>query len=169
MPITDTKTYGECLRLARVSAGFATREQAQVSIHISNTCIGRHERGEKPATVDDAITYAQCYQAPDLLMEYCRRACPIGRHTGEPAHSRSVALLSVRLHNVLCSVSDQAERLMQIADDDTVDAAERTEFDNIVRQIASLRHIADELELYAVRLRGCRLGQTGAAAGKTTW
>lgn len=168
MPEIETRTFHECLKTARTAAGFATREQTY-GIPLSITSIGRHERGEKEVTASDVMMYAECYNAPELMVQYCCTACPIGRRS-QPLSGRSVALLSVRLYNILRSVSDQAERLMRIADDDVVDATERDEFDRIVVQVKNLRSVADELELYAMRLRGGRLGKTGAAIGrKTTW
>lgn len=167
MPSTDRKTFGTCLRQARLAAGYPSRDLAQ-DVPISTTCIGRHERGEKTATVSDAIVYAEYYNAPELLIEYCRTVCPIRRYT-QPLNASGVAHLCVRLNNTLRSVSEQAERLMRIADDDAVDASERGEFDRIVEQVAALRNVADELEVYALRLRGGSLGQANAAAGKTMW
>ena len=69
------------LREARKRAGCSTLESAAVRVPWSPQAIQRHECGKVRITPLDAVTYADCYQAPDILPCYCE-GCPVGQRTG---------------------------------------------------------------------------------------
>ena len=151
MPKYDQETFGDCLRAARMDAGYTSRDIAQVRLAVSGSVQGRHERNERRPSVEDVLAYARAYQAPELLTQYCRLCCPIGCRTMTRVQLRSVAALNTRLSNRMRSIAHKADRLAEIADDDVVDDTERGEFDEIVMRLRELRQILDEYDLYAMQ------------------
>lgn len=152
MPINEKWPYGECLKLARTAAGCRSLDEAARKVPFSVAVVGRHERGgpARPSAAD-ALLYARAYGAPELVMQYCRLACPIGCRTMCQVQERALLDVTVRAINRLKLAPQVAERLAAIADDGIIDATERPAFEEILGTIRSLRTIADELELYAAR------------------
>lgn len=152
MPTIGKITYGNCLRLARAGAGCRTLAAAACRVPWSESVIGRHERGGPvQPTASDALMYANAYAAPELVMQYCRLMCPIGRRTMAPIQERALAEVATRAFNRLKSAPQVAEKLAAIADDGIVDASERPALEEILTTIRSYRALADELELLVAR------------------
>lgn len=139
------------LETARRAAGYATQAEAAEHVPYARVTIGRHERGEIQLAPGDLLVYAQAYNAPEIMPEYCRTCCPIGRRLMRPAQADAdLSLLVTQLGNRLRRISAAAERLADIADDNKVDAAERADFDRIVELMRSARDVLDDFERYAL-------------------
>lgn len=120
MPNTCT-----CLREARRAKGFQNFGQAGVATHRSPEVIGRHERGDVPLQMADAIDYAEAYDSPEILMAYCGE-CAI-RHElfGEQEqHFDNLPMTAFRVSNRLRKAAAHADRLAEILDDGKVDSSE---------------------------------------------
>jgi len=140
------------LKAARISAGYPTQGAAAQRVGYEPGSIGRHERGEIVPTPEAMGVYAQAYDAPEILLEYCRACCPIGCKMLRPAQvSADLSLLVTQLNNRIRKLPAAAERLSDIADDNEVDASERQDFERISEQICELRHLIDDFERYALR------------------
>lgn len=150
------------LEAARKAAGYATQAEAAEHVPYARVTIGRHERGEIQLAPEDLLVYAQAYNAPEILFEYCRVCCPIGRRMMRPAQADAdLTLLVTQLGNRLRKISAAAERLADIADDNKVDAAERADFDRIVDLMRNARDVLDDFERYAL-LQGKKSACSGA-------
>ena len=66
-------------RLARLVAGIERRDVAARRACISETTLGRIERGAKIPDPGEVSSMAQVYASEALMNEYCKEICPIGR------------------------------------------------------------------------------------------
>ena len=81
MSTTTKKRPLEFLREARIAAGYVSRGTASTAVPFSPETIGRHERGDIEMEPEDAVTYAESYKRPEVLLHYCA-TCPVGRKLG---------------------------------------------------------------------------------------
>ncbi len=147
---------------ARIAAGYQSREDAAIRVPYAAVTIGRHERGEIRLAPDDIIIYAKAYNAPEIMIYYCRNCCPIGHRLMRPASGRrELSLLVTQLGNRLRKIAAAADRLADIADDNVVDASERSDFDEILALMRSTREVIDCFELYAMLADKKKPAQSG--------
>lgn len=152
MPKSLCEGSREYLMQARRSAGYVRREDAACYVPFSATTIGRHERNALALLPQDAELYAEAYDAPELLMQYCHLDCPIGAARALRIRDNAgIALLSTRFGNRMRELAGAANRLAAIADDDIVDPTERPEFEEILCNLRELSVVFQELELYALK------------------
>lgn len=120
MPNTCT-----CLREARKAKGYANFGQAGIATHRSPEVIGRHERGDVPLQMADAIEYAEAYNSPNILMAYCGE-CAIRQELFGERQERfeSLPMTAFRISNRLRRAAAHADRLAEILDDGVVDSTE---------------------------------------------
>ncbi len=65
--------------MARLGAGYRSREKAVANLPISETTLTRIESGRKEPSVDEITAMARTYGRYDLLHEYCLDICPVGK------------------------------------------------------------------------------------------
>lgn len=127
MSNTQKKKPLEFLREARIAAGYVSRGTASTAVPFSPETIGRHERGDVDMEPQDAITYAECYQRPEVLIHYCAN-CPIGIKMGRKTKELELPHATLRIRRLIADGQEVADRLEEIAFDGIIDDSERTEF-----------------------------------------
>lgn len=170
MPISEKPRVPEYLRQARMAAGFTSRGIASTEVPYSPETIGRHERGEVPVAPEDAVIYANGYDAPDILIRYCTD-CPIGRATGKSSTDRDLPWAALRVTQRLRKAKEIADTLESIADDGQVDHAERVDFENALAFLRTLEETITDMVLWATS-QGIEKGRpagTEATATKLTY
>lgn len=125
MPTGTMPNTRMCLREARRAAGYQNFGQAGLATHRSQEVIGRHERGDVPLQMVDAIDYASVYGHPEILMAYCGE-CQIREALfGKcECQNSSLPLTALRVSNRLRKAAAHADRLAEILDDGEVDSTE---------------------------------------------
>ena len=141
MPTATTKSPPAYLREARVAAGFVSRGTASTVVPFSPETIGRHERGDVEMGPADVVTYAECYQSPDILYRYCAD-CPVGQRLGKKTADRPLPLATLRVRRLIADGQAVADRLEEIAFDGQIDPTEKQDFANA---LAFLRQLADSI------------------------
>lgn len=141
MPATAKKAPPAYLREARVRAGFVSRGMASTAVPFSPETIGRHERGDVEITPEDAVTYAEFYQSPDILPRYCA-GCPVGKKLGKSATDRELPHATLRIRRLIAEGQAVADRLEEIAFDGVIDDSEREDF---VSALVFLRKLEESI------------------------
>ena len=159
MPATAQKSPPAYLREARLEAGYVSRGTAATAVPYSPETIGRHERGDVEMEPSDIVTYAKCYNRPDLMYRYCAD-CPVGQQLGRKAEDRNLPFAALRFHRLIRESVAMADRLEEIAYDGVVDAMEMPDFQ---AAIGHLQKLADGIT--DIILIG--LGKGMAASGAT--
>lgn len=65
--------------LARLSAGYRSRETAVNDLPMSESTLARIELGKKDPTANEIVSMARAYGRQDLLRLYCSKICPVGK------------------------------------------------------------------------------------------
>ena len=134
------------LREARVRAGYVSRGTASTAVPFSPETIGRHERGDVDVEPEDIVTYAKCYQSPDILPRYCA-TCPVGRQMGRKTNDLPLPHATLRVRRLIQDGQDVANRLEQIAFDGIIDDAERKDFSDALAFLRQLEESISDIML----------------------
>lgn len=162
MPATVKKAPPAYLRKARVKAGFVSRGAASTAVPFSPETIGRHERGDVEITPEDAVTYAEFYQSPDILPRYCA-GCPVGRKMGKSATDRELPHATLRIRRLITEGQAVANRLEEIAFDGVIDPSERSDFADALIFLRKLEESISDIMLIGLEKGEGRPGATRAA------
>lgn len=162
MPATAKKAPPAYLREARVRAGFVSRGTASTAVPFSPETIGRHERGDVEMTPEDAVTYAEFYQSPDILPRYCA-GCPVGRKLGKSATDRELPHATLRIRRLMTEGQAVANRLEEIAFDGVIDASERKDFAEALDFLRKLEESINDIMLIGLENGKAAPGATGTA------
>lgn len=141
MPTSTMPNTCMCLREARRAAGYQNFGQAGLATHRSQEVIGRHERGDVPLQMTDAIAYARAYHHPEILMAYCGE-CEIRKELfGECERKKGgLPVTAIRISNRLRQAAHYADLLAQILDDGEV---EKSEIDGLQSTMVYLQSIEE--------------------------
>ena len=140
------------LREARVRAGFISRGTASAYVPFSPETIGRHERGDVEVEPEDILTYAECYQSPDILPRYCS-TCPVGRRIGRKTHDLPLPHATLRIRRLIQDGQDVADRLEHIAFDGVNDDSERKDFADALDFLRKLEESINDIILIGLESR----------------
>lgn len=78
--MNDTPYYKARLRAAERDSTFESRQSAGAVIGIGSTRLYQIERGIRLPHEDEVIVMAKEYDAPELIMYYCKHVCTIGAY-----------------------------------------------------------------------------------------
>ena len=165
MPTAAIKEPPAYLREARVEAGFVSRGTAATRVPFSPETIGRHERGDIELTPDDIVTYAECYNAPDILPRYCA-GCPVGKKMGKTVTDRELPHATLRIRRLIAEGQGVANRLEEIAFDGVIDASERAEFEKALAFLRKLEEGINDIILIGLESGRAAPGATGTTQQK---
>lgn len=150
----------EYLKEARIKAGYANRDCASMAVPYSPETIGRHERGEVLPSPDDIIRYANSYNSPDILFNYCSE-CPVGKCTGRTATERPLPLATLRVSRMLEDAKEVADRLEEIAFDGIIDEMEKADFEKALLFLRQLQETISDIMLLGLK-KGIKIAAPGA-------
>jgi len=146
MTTTAIKQPQICIADARKQAGYASREAAAYNVPFGPDAQGKHERGEVIPAPEDILVYADSYNAPWLLGQYCA-ACPIGQRTGKQATLMPLPQAVLNMHYLAAQLAVIVQTLECIALDGVIDADERAEFDACMATLGKVSGCIDSLNL----------------------
>lgn len=160
MPTLAKKEPPAYLREARIKAGFVSRGTAATCVPFSPETIGRHERGDVEMEPMDVVTYAECYNAPDILPRYCA-GCPVGQKMGKTATDRELPHATLRISRLISEAQGVADRLEEIAFDGKIDPSEKAEFAKALTFLRKLEEGINDIILIGLGSEKAAPGATG--------
>jgi hypothetical protein len=134
MTTTATKAPPAYLSEARKRAGYANRDMVADAVPFSPESIGRHERGSVALAPEDALLYAEIYNAPEILPLYCAN-CPVGRKQGKSATQIPISQAVLQLHYWAAQIAVALQTMECIALDNVITPEERPLFDAALQQL----------------------------------
>ncbi len=133
---------------SREEAGLTRAEASERMGYISESRLDKIENERATIQPDDVIAMARAYKKPGLCNYYCTHECSIGRETIDEIQPSNFSELSLRIYNSLSSLNKQKERLLEIAEDGTVDPDEVEDFKAIQENLNNISNIVDSLKLW---------------------
>lgn len=149
------KQVCELIRLARKEAGIS-QEAAAPRLYMSINRLKRLESGAEDVRPGDIGRMKDLYHKPMLAEQYVSAcAYEVGCSILPDVGDKPLPLAAMQLINRIYAFADrhQDRRLLQIAEDGRIDAAERADFDAIMDDLAEIVRAATELR-YAQMERG---------------
>lgn len=110
---------------------------------------------------EDAVTYAECYKRPEVLLHYCA-TCPVGRKLGKEARELELPHATLRIRRLIADGQDVADRLEEIAFDGVIDDSERVEFADALKFLRKLEQSIMDIILIGLENGKAAPGATGS-------
>ena len=131
--------YRNIYKICRKAAGF-TQEAAAERLGISVESLRAYETGQRVPPDDVADLMSILYNALNLLIEHVREKSAMYRQVVPAVNPCGVLEASAKLVNRIYAFADRHadRRLMQIAEDNVIDQAERPEFDGILEELQGI-------------------------------
>lgn len=132
-----------------------------MAVPFSPETIGRHERGDVEMEPEDAVTYAECYNRPEIMLHYCA-SCPIGIKLGKQTRELELPHATLRIRRLIADGQEVADRLEEIAFDGIIDDSERAEFAAALQFLRQLEQSIRDIILIGLENGKAAPGATGS-------
>ncbi|OUQ16013.1 hypothetical protein B5E80_19125 [Flavonifractor sp. An135] len=151
--------YRNIYKICRKSAGF-TQEAAAERLGISVESIRAYETGQRIPSNEVVELMVILYNAQHLAVHHLRETNALYGRIVPQVDERSLMEAALRIHNRLGQIEKRGslDRLLEIAEDNIIDDAERPEFMAIVTELREIVRVALELQLH------CPDGEVGPCA-----
>lgn len=114
---------------------------------------------------EDAVTYAESYKRPEVLLHYCA-TCPVGRKLGKEARELELPHATLRIRRLIEDGQEVADRLEEIAFDGVIDASERTDFMEALDFLRKLEESINDIILIGLGKEKAAPGATGSGQAR---
>lgn len=131
---------------SRQRAGLS-KSSAAAMLYIDRRKLVYYESTVPPADV--ILLMSEAYHDPTLPERYCSELCPIGIRCHVPVEARDLAGAVLGILAEYEDVHEIRNRLIEIAEDGTIDESERTDFDRVMVELLDLQRRIESLRLWA--------------------
>ncbi|MGI5892901.1 MAG: hypothetical protein ACOX7H_09295 [Bacillota bacterium] len=139
-------------REARNRAGIS-RDEAAFRLHIGTRTLTNYEHQVTVTPPEIALKMQEIYQDPTLTARYCAEYCPIGQIFAHAVPDHDNLCQSVLgLLNKHSDVEQIRVKLMEIAEDGTIDDHEIADFELAMEKLLELEKKIEALKLQAARV-----------------
>lgn len=141
--------YRNIYKTARTAAGL-TQEAAAERLDISVESIRAYETGQRIPPNEVVELMVILYNAQHLAFQHLRETNALYGRIVPQVDERSLMEAALRIHNRLSHIEKRGslDRLLEIAEDNIIDDAERPEFMAIVAELREVIRGALELQLH---------------------
>ena len=141
--------YRNIYKTARAAAGF-TQEAAAERLGISVESLRAYETGQRIPPNEVVELMVILYNAQHLAFQHLRETNALYGRIVPQVDERSLMEAALRIHNRLSRIEQHGslDRLLEIAEDNIIDDAERPEFMAIVAELREVIRGALELQLH---------------------
>ena len=141
--------YRNIYKTARAAAGL-TQESAAERLDISVESIRAYETGQRIPPNEAVELMVILYNAQHLAYQHLRETNALYGRIVPQVDERSLMEAALRIHNRLSRIEQHGslDRLLEIAEDNIIDDAERPEFMAIVAELREVIRGALELQLH---------------------
>lgn len=146
-------------KICRKAAGF-TQEAAAERLGVSVESLRAYETGQRIPSNEVVELMVILYNAQHLAFQHLRETNALYGRIVPQVDERSLMEAALRIHNRLNQIEKRGslDRLMEIAEDNIIDDAERPEFMAIVAELREIVRVSLELQLH------CPEGEVGPCA-----
>lgn len=151
--------YRNIYKIGRKVAGF-TQEAAAERLDISVESLRAYETGQRIPSNEVVEGMSILYNDLRLPFKHLRETNALYGRIVPQVDERSLMEAALRIHNRLSRIEQRGslDRLLEIAEDNIIDDAERPEFMAIVEELREIVRVALELQLH------CPDGEVGPCA-----
>lgn len=147
----DSVFYQARIKASAFNEKLCSREGASEEIGIERTRLARIELGSLVPYPEEVLLMADAYKAPELLNNYCRNYCPIGKRIAPAAEARDLDRLTIKLICALEKSEGVKSSMLQIASDGNITKDEEGKFKEVTGLLEQLATIAQEIRIWAAK------------------
>ena len=133
-------------QMCREAAGL-TREAAAELTYIGEDRIRRIENGSRPVPREVELM-AKAYQVSSLCNHYCTHECELGKDRVPMVKSKSLPEITLEMLAILNKLSNEKERLIEIAYDGEITDDETEDFRALQEKLSAMAAIIASLQLW---------------------
>ena len=127
----STKENKSIWQVTRESLDLTREKAADLIPGFSPERIEKIENNRTQIQPEDAIMLADAYKAPALRNYYCCNECPIGQIDIARTEAKSLGQIAIETLNALNRMNQYKDRLLEIVEDDSIQADEMDDFSDI--------------------------------------
>lgn len=127
-----------------------SREKAAELLGVSVSTLADYENGNtKFVPVDKVVLMADLYHQPELKTGYCKHECPIGACMPFCTKTGSIAMAALKVLKWLddSKIDSLRHRIIDVAADGQVDASEKPELAEILKNVDEIALAMNEVRL----------------------
>ena len=127
-----------------------SREKAAELLGVSVSTLADYENGNtKFVPVDKVVLMADLYHQPELKTGYCKHECPIGACMPFCTKTSSIAMAALKVLKGLddSKIDSLRHRIIDVAADGQVDASEKPELAEILKNVDEIALAMNEVRL----------------------
>ena len=143
----STKENKNMYQLCRESQSLTREKAAELLGTITEDRIERIEGGKLPRP-DEIVLMAEKYRAPQLCNYYCANECEIGRVSVPEVEAKSLSQITVEMLVTLNRLSNEKDRLLEIAYDGEITGSEIPDFVSFRSNLDEMTAIISSLKLW---------------------
>jgi len=136
------------IEASRYNEKLKGREGAAELLGVAPTTVSDWELGISKPSPDSVLRMADVYNAPELLIYYCRNVCPVGCMTVPNGQDKSLESITLNALALLDKVDGTQKRLVELTKDGTISDDERTEMNDILSTMNDLEGIIESLKIW---------------------
>lgn len=144
----STKENKSIYQITRENLGLTREKAGELIPGFSQERIEKIENDRVMIRPEDVKLMAEYYRTPGLCNYYCSNECPIGRDSVPRIENKELVQIVVETLNGLNRLSQEKDRLLEIAEDGNVSPDEYEDFRNIRDLLSRLQVSASTLQLW---------------------
>ncbi len=146
-----SKAADNMYAIARLNAGFTSRDKAAEGLPFCARTLAEIELGETP-TPDQVNYMAIRYNHNTLTAWYCAEECPIGQRYAHRVEEKDLSGATIGLLKGFNAAKKYIERLIEIAEDNAITDDEIPDLTEIMEQILALEEYIDAYKLRVAKV-----------------
>lgn len=144
----STKENKSIYQTTREELGWTREKAGEMIPGFSPERIEKIENDRIQIRPEDVKLMAEAYRAPGLCNYYCSQECPIGRGRTPRVESKELVQIAVETINSINRISGKKDRLLEIAEDETISKDEMEDFEAIRQTLDRLQVSVSTLQLW---------------------
>ncbi len=133
---------------SREATGLTRAQASEIMGFISESRIEKIENDKVVVHPEDVVAMAEAYKNPSLCNYFCTHECRIGQEHVPEVKLSSLAEISLSILSSINSLSNQKDRLIEIAEDGQITDDEIPDFIAIRDRLDKLSLAVDSLKLW---------------------
>lgn len=136
-------------QLCREGLGLSREAAAEKLEYLSADRLEKIENGRTSAQPEDVMCMAKGYSNPSLCNYYCTHECPIGIEFVPEIKNNGISQTVLEMLNTLTLLTREKDRLVEIMVDGKLSEEEKTDFEEIKKNLDDMQSAITELKFWA--------------------
>jgi transcriptional regulator with XRE-family HTH domain len=155
MKDNDNTYFRARKKAAEYNERLSSRESASELLGVSQSTLSDYELGiTKVIPVDKVVLMADLYRCPELLNQYCKNECPIGKTLPIATKAEGIEGIALRMIRQLdtSSIEEIKSELIDISADGRISEDELPVLKTVMEKLENMQRAISEVQLIGKKL-----------------